>query len=136
MMIAERLLEVSRVYEPAYQLALDMLFRLNAVPQLLTVLLTNLEVHTALKLVTPRSPFFDEKVYYIIASTDMGHITYHLLIRVCDQVTSYVLLHKLATIVVCYPFPFVDASLRLPFHIWSGVPPLLSNSVLYHVQIL
>ena len=59
--IAEKLLSLSDKHPPAYQLALDMLFRLNDVTTLLRVLLEKGEVLTALRLVRPKSRIFREE---------------------------------------------------------------------------
>lgn len=56
--IAETLLSLAPTYPPAYQLGLDMLYRLNEFEWLLQVLLKNKQVLTALRLVSARSTFF------------------------------------------------------------------------------
>lgn len=57
--ISEQLLSAGSKYRPAYQLALDMLYRLNAFTRLLRVLLERKQVTAALRLVSPRSSLFE-----------------------------------------------------------------------------
>lgn len=59
--IAEILLELSSTYPPAYQLGLDMLYRLKEFGRLLKVMLEARQVIAALRLVSHRSPLFDER---------------------------------------------------------------------------
>ena len=58
--IANRLISVAPVYPPAYQLGIDMLFRLNQLPRLIRVLLQHHQVLGALQLIPSfRAPFLD-----------------------------------------------------------------------------
>jgi hypothetical protein len=57
--IAQRLLALSPEYPPAYQLALDMLYRLSAFDILMSTLLQHGEVIEALRLVSHKSSLFD-----------------------------------------------------------------------------
>ncbi len=62
LLIANRLLTLSSSYPPAYQLALDMLYRLGASVRLLHVLLQQQQVVTALRLLPKNSTFFTRQV--------------------------------------------------------------------------
>lgn len=58
--IANRLISVAPVYPPAYQLGIDMLYRLNQLPRLIRVLLQHHQVLGALQLIPSfRAPFLD-----------------------------------------------------------------------------
>lgn len=59
--IAENLLELSSTYPPAYQLGLDMLYRLKHFDRLLRVMLEARQVIAALRLVSHRSPLFEQR---------------------------------------------------------------------------
>jgi len=59
--IAQRLLILSSDYAPAYQLGLDMFYRLNAFPILLKALLEQKEIIEALRLVSPKSHLFEDR---------------------------------------------------------------------------
>lgn len=58
--IAEKLIDLADIYPAAYQLGLDMLYRLNAFSRLLQLLLKDHQVVAALTLVSHRSSFLNE----------------------------------------------------------------------------
>eukprot|EP00466_Bigelowiella_natans_P017136 jgi/Bigna1/91710/estExt_fgenesh1_pg.C_1140030 len=73
---AQKLLELQEEYQPAYQLSLDMWYRLGAFPEMMRVLVSKRQVMQALQLVTHHSAVFREEGLkprdFLRAALDMG----------------------------------------------------------------
>jgi len=89
-LIAERLIELSTTYAPAFQLGLDMLYRLNASPRVLQIHLQQGLITQALQLVVPLSNTFTQpnvqpKDFLNAALRSRNKITFYSAYRYFEQ---------------------------------------------------
>jgi hypothetical protein len=89
--IAEKLITLAENYVPAYQLGLDMLFRLNCTQKIIQILLSKGEIMAALKLVpNHRSNFFDlpglqPKNWLQAAISNENHTIFYICYKFFEQ---------------------------------------------------